>query len=222
MASRAAVALYDEQLCEFAGQQTELAMGAIVDRRSDETQSVLRLLARASAAERREALCRNGARNLSSLVRELRDFRALQRERGERGANMRVPDDRFASEVQCVVYLLRRFRTGACHCRQCGAAGRGSWIAVRRCWQCSRCSAQTCIRHGTVFARSHVTLVQWFHAVGFVLNDERCISRELAEAIGIRRLPTVRGMFRKIQAALQADNASQLLAGLDEAYLRLA
>jgi hypothetical protein len=219
LARRVAIALHEEQ--EFTAQPTEQAVAAILRAPSAETPSFVEVFTNACAAERREALCRSAARNSIALVRELRELHELQRQRWERRAEMTAPDPRFLSEIQCLAYLHRRFRAGACQCRQCGAAGRGSWIAARHCWQCAECNTQTGIRHGTVFAHSHVTLVRWFHAVGFVLSYPGCTARELAEATRIRRRPTVRGMLKKIRAALEADNASQLLAGLDEAYLQL-
>jgi hypothetical protein len=64
-----------------------------------------------------------------------------------------------------------------------------------------------------------VPLAPWFHAISIVLHAPQVSPRDLAVAIGIRRVPTVRTMLNTLRTALLADDASQLLAGLDRVYL---
>jgi hypothetical protein len=71
-------------------------------------------------------------------------------------------------------------------------------------------------------ARSHVSLVNWFHAIRIVLHYPSIGALQLAAAISIRRVPTVRSMLTKIRAAMPADNAGRLLADLDSVYLPAA
>src|SRR3954470_14879042 len=97
-------------------------------------------------------------------------------------------DYRFVSESQCVSYLARRFFLGAQSCRRCGAVHGGCWIAARRCWECTACHTQTCVRHGTVMAQSRLPLATWFHAIRLVLFEPNIAAGELAASVNVRRV----------------------------------
>ncbi len=176
-------------------------------------------IAQICAPERLDMLSRATLRNSNAFFTKLRQLKDLQRDRNGNLAGLHEPDSRFATEAHCITYLARRIWLGYEPCRGCGQAAGGSWIAVRRCWECAACHAQTCVRHGTVMARSHVSLVKWFQAIRIVLHHPMMGASELAAAIGIRRLPTVRSMLTKIRAAMLAESASRLLADLDNVYL---
>jgi hypothetical protein len=177
------------------------------------------LQARLCLNERLDDLSRRSQRHANDFFRGMRQLGELRRDRSNGVFTLNHPDERFTNESQCLTYLLLRFRTGQQFCRDCGEAGRGSWIAARRCWQCANCRTQTCVRNGTVFARSPLPLVQWFHAIGIALYFPNAAACDVAMAIGVRRLPTVRSMLKKIRGAMMSDVATNMLAGLDQVYL---
>ena len=53
-------------------------------------------------------------------------------------------------------------------------------------------------------AGSPLRLSVWFTAIRNVLSQPEMPTADLAVALGLRRLPTVRGLGRKIRAALDA------------------
>ena len=151
------------------------------------------LLGQIAAQERLATNARQSfaaSRAMLQAIHELRDITAERLTGGSR--DISEPDPRFASEMGCCAYLIRRFRNGDVVCRSCQQPGSGTWIATRRCWQCAGCRAQTCIRFRTVMARSHVALPTWFHAIGIVLLVPAISGRELGRHLGIRRAATVR------------------------------
>jgi hypothetical protein len=172
--------------------------------------------------DRMTEILRAGIQSSNAFYRVLVQLTELQRRRAHDVCGLHEPDPRFYSEVQCTTYLARRFQFGIEPCRGCGVGAKGSWIAIRRAWQCAQCGTQTCARQGTVMARSRVPLNAWFHAIRNLLFDPSATTAELASAIGIRRAATIRTMIGKIHAAMLADNASILLAGLDEVFLPMA
>ena len=210
-----------EQRLEAIETHAEQALRQAIALPGDEIPSAIPPLniAQICAPERLASLSRAADRNSQAFFHALRQLLDLQRDRKSSRNFLQDRDSRFATETQCLAYLARRIRLGDEPCRRCGQAGGGCWIAVRRCWECSACHAQTCIRHATVMAGSHVPLVNWFQAIRIVLHYPRISASSLATAIDIGRVPTARSMLRKIQAALPASNASQLLADLDTAYL---
>jgi hypothetical protein len=222
LARRGAQIIHDGARLDAVEQQCDEALALVlapnrdVGREPDPlSQSVI------SEAARLQGMSRALNQNSSAFFRCLQQLREMQQARRSGQPSQYGPDARFASEEQCIAYLARRFRLGHQVCRRCGEAGDGSWIGVRKCWECVRCHTQTCIRYGTVMARSALRLTTWFHAIRVLLFCPQIKPSELASAIGVRRLPTVRSMAAKIRDALVADNASAKLAGLDAIYLPL-
>ena len=207
----------DEQVLDRAEARAEQSLECVLtpSREGDPTDSLVQICGH----ERMECLARAILQNSSAFVLRLRQLRELQKNRDADSISVIRRDARFSTEISCITYLARRFRLGLQTCRCCGRNTGGSWIAARRCWECSACHAQTCARDGTVMARSHVALTTWFHAIRICLHSPQINASDLASAIEIRRIPTVRSMLAKIRGALAADNATQLLAGLDDVYL---
>jgi hypothetical protein len=220
----AAQMIRDEEMLDAAEEQAEQSLMQVVAPAADERTptSPPAYIAKIYAPGRLDNLSRATARNSNALSSKLRQLMDLQRDRNDSRAGIQDRDLRFATESHCITYLARRIRLGCEPCRRCGQAAGGSWIAVRRCWECAACHAQMCVRHGTVMARSHVPLVNWFHAIRIVLHRPTISASHLAATIGIRRVPTVRSILTKTRIAMSADNASRLLADLDMVYLPAA
>lgn len=125
--------------------------------------------------------------------------------------------DMFPNEDACENYLRKRLDSGDYPCLACGAR-RGYWLAARRRWECARCGRQWSVRSGTVMAGSRLPLKTWFEAIRQVLFNPDIDAEELAAALRIRRLATVRSVSQRIRQALASLGASQLLAGLDQFF----
>jgi hypothetical protein len=67
--------------------------------------------------------------------------------------------------------------------------------------------------------RSALPLVTWFAAIRALLLRPSITPTELAKTLKIGRVQTVRDMAKTIRQAIAAENASTLMAGLDEVYL---
>jgi transposase-like protein len=178
------------------------------------------VLAGAVASSKLDECERRSLGNARAFFRGLNVLQELQKTRRE-SATKRLParDERFATEVDCERYLVRRFEKGEQTCRRCGQT-RGHWIPARRCWECSHCGVQTGVRFGTVMARSPLPLTKWFAAIRLLLLQPTISTIELAERIDIQRTTTVRSMATRIRSAMAADEAPRQLAGLDSFYSR--
>ena len=62
--------------------------------------------------------------------------------------------------------------------------------------------------------RSPLPLATWFAAIRTVIFHPTISTSQLAATLGVKRTQTVRTMVKKIRAAISADNATELLAGL--------
>ena len=72
---------------------------------------------------------------------------------------------------------------------------------------------------GTCLERSALPLTKWFAALRALLLRPMITSGELGKILRIDRIQTVRDMAKKIRKAIAAEDASTLLAGLDDVYL---
>ena len=150
--------------------------------------------------------------------RALSKLEELQARRKTVEAGMRgVPSNPFTTEAACELHLLKRFQTGKCCCPRCGAR-KGHSIISRRCWECAVCKSQTGLRHGTIMSNSPMPLVKWFAAIWLIFARSKITTTELMSALRVNRIMTVRKMANKIRAAMMEENASDLLAGLDNYY----
>ena len=67
-------------------------------------------------------------------------------------------------------------------------------------------------------ADSPIPLTRWLTAIWLMLWRPAITTAELVSTLGIARIMTVRNIATKIRAAMTAENASDLLAGLDVYY----
>ena len=164
------------------------------------------------ALDRCEKQLRSHSRGFHRALAKLEELQARRR-KAEAG-ELEIPPNPFTTEAACEAHLAERFRTGECLCPRCGSRN-GRHISSHRCWECSDCGCQTGLRHGTVMAASPLPLTMWFIAMWLLLWRPTITTTELVSVLGINRIMTIRNMATKIRAAMAAENASALLAGLD-------
>jgi transposase-like protein len=164
------------------------------------------------AVDRCEKQLRSHSRGFHRALAKLEELQA-RRQEAEAG-EMEIPPNPFTIEAACETYLAERFKTGKCLCPRCGS-GNGRHITSHRCWECADCGCQTGLRHGTVMADSPLPLATWFTAIWLLLWRPTITTAELVSALGINRIMTARSLTAKIRAAMAAENAGALLAGLD-------
>lgn len=171
------------------------------------------------ATDRHDRLLRQRHATSRSLLRAINELGQLRRESWDSWGDRLQLDPRFVSEGACLAHLGRRYAQGRCACQRCGAAGQGSVLFGRQCWQCNACQAQTGLRRGTCMERSALRLVPWFAAIRATVLMPGVPVAELARFLHIARTQTVCQMVRKIHAALDSADPSLRLAGLAELYL---
>jgi hypothetical protein len=169
------------------------------------------------ACEKHESLVRQSLANERGFIRVL-DALGDYRTRSS-PSSLLATDPRFAAEPACLSYLARRFEFGICPCHRCGTVGRGCFVAARLAWQCSNCHGQTGLRRGTCMQDSRVSLTRWFAGIRIVLLSPRVSAKEMANALAIGRLQTVRSLITRIQSAIASAEPSMALAGLDQVFL---
>ena len=130
-----------------------------------------------------------------------------------------IPPNPYSTEAACEAHMMERFQTGKCCCPRCSAR-EGHPITSRRCWECAVCGSQTGLRYGTIMANSPMPLTKWFTAIWLMLWRPTITTAELVSTLGVTRIMTVRKMANRIRVAMNAEDASDLLAGLDNHYTK--
>lgn len=221
VARRAAQLEEVDQARQFLVSESEVRLAHVLPTSHDRDgrhQATISKSAAASPAV--ELLARRGNVHGRALVQTANLLQqTVAKRRAEETDSAWVRDPRFRNEAACCRYLVRRFSRGLAPCSRCGEKGRGCWIASRQCWQCAHCHAQTCIRTATVMERSQLPLATWFFAIKIVLFCPQVATADLGRQLGINRVPTVRFVRKRIRQAMDSENASQRLAGLDQVYL---
>jgi len=199
--------------------QASQALLRIKSRDDQQDRSQLAMLAtNIMASPRHEALFRQGLAASRAMFGAIGEFRK-HRIANEPAANWIQSDPRFATEQHCLAHLARRHRNGTVFCRRCQTVTPGTYIAARAAWQCNKCGRQSGLRSGTCMNRSPLPLTAWFNVIRIILLHPTISTSDLAVAVRVSRQQTVNSMVHRIRDAVDSDQASLRLAGLDKLYL---
>lgn len=127
----------------------------------------------------------------------------------------------FANEDACNTYLAAWQADQPWSCATCG--GRERWLLPQRAKFECRCGQQHSVRAGTLFAGSRVPLLAWFDSLTGLLMRPQLKAADALGYVNVVRVETLRGMLKKLRAALAGPDAEILLAGLPayiESHLR--
>ncbi len=149
---------------------------------------------------------------LQKLTEDLHRRNPVRQEVGARGRA--TP---FASEDDCVAYLVEWSRGQPFRCPRCHHP-EAVRLATRQRRQCAGCRHQVGIRHGTLMHGSRVPLLVWFRAIAVFVKNPEISAADFAKATGLHRPKTARRVLRKIRDAATGPDARQLLAGLDTVF----
>jgi hypothetical protein len=125
------------------------------------------------------------------------------------------------AKVRGILWNLRYGEQGF-SCRRC--EGKDFWEHISRAEvrECSACGVQHRVRSGTIFEHSKISLLTWFRALHFVMQDKRGVSAlQLKRMLGLKSMATTWLMLMKIRKALGDKDATYHLKGvveLDGAY----
>lgn len=128
----------------------------------------------------------------------------------------------FHSEESCERHLIKVRWPEGMQCLHCGQKNFSERLPKKRAYQCRHCRRFLYPTSGTIFHRSHSSLMQWFIAIFFMATDKRGISALfLAEQIGVH-YETAWKMLQRIRRAMAKRDAAYKLAPhveMDEMFI---
>ena len=118
----------------------------------------------------------------------------------------------FTSEEACERYLINaRFPDGM-SCLQCGKKEFYPRLKNRRAYQCTSCKFFNRPTAGTIFHRTHTSLLQWFVAMFLVAFDKRGLSALLlSEEIGLK-YETAWAMLSRMRHAMKKRDETERMS----------
>lgn len=156
------------------------------------------------------------AREFRNDVRLAMQLAAQRRHEVEELALPDLPNY-LCTDKKCEAYLRRWQEDRELGCAACGA--RSAYFLIERgVHECEDCRHQRSLREDTLFSGSHIRLTTWFSAIQVVLQHPDVTTNALAKHLRISRSDTVRGVRSRIQRAMNSDNCTTLLAGLDAEF----
>lgn len=129
-------------------------------------------------------------------------------------------ENEFRTEEQCLEYLRKARWPNGFVCPRC----EGTFYCELRNgrFQCNICRRQTSATSGTIFHRTHISLVIWFRVIWAVAQDKGgTSSTRIAAQFGIQQ-KTAWYMLHRLRIAMRERNELTKLRGkleLDEAYI---
>lgn len=126
----------------------------------------------------------------------------------------------FSDEEKCRNYLIRlRWPEGFVCCR-CGS--KKGWTTNRGKFLCSGCRYDISVTAGTIFERTHQSLISWFRAIWWVTNEKTGVSAlSLKRLLGLGSYRTAWAMLHKLRSAMVRPGRDRLSGRVevDDAYI---
>jgi len=127
----------------------------------------------------------------------------------------------YGTEEQCFEALYALRWPSGFRCPHCGH-DKCCELTVRRLQQCNRCSRQTSVTAGTIFASTKIPLTLWFQAMYLLTQNKKGVSAmSLHRQLGVSYNAAWRMKHKLMQVMLERDY-DQRLSGFsegDDAYL---
>jgi transposase-like protein len=123
-------------------------------------------------------------------------------------------EDRFASEVACLKYLVALRWPEGFVCPRCQQGG--GWPASRGRWICQHCRHQASVTAGTIFQDTHKPLRLWFRAVWHVTSQKTGASAvSLQQALGLGSYVTAWTWLHKLRRAMVRPGRDRLQGAVE-------
>ena len=126
---------------------------------------------------------------------------------------------RFPDDAACARHLFEKRWPNGFVCPKCQSAKAWALEAKPFTYECAACGRQTSVTAGTIFHRSHLSLLTWFLAIYAIASHSNGISAlQLQAQLGLGSYKTAWLMLQKLRRAMVDPDRSLLedLVELDE------
>jgi hypothetical protein len=126
---------------------------------------------------------------------------------------------RFPDDAACARHLFEKRWPNGFICPKCQSVKAWALGSKRFTYECAACGRQTSVTAGTIFHRSHLSLLTWFMAIYAVASHSNGISAlQLQAQLGLGSYKTAWLMLQKLRRAMVDPDRSLLedLVEVDE------
>ena len=118
---------------------------------------------------------------------------------------------RFPDEAACARHLYEKRWPNGFVCPKCQGAKAWALDSKAFTFECSACGRQTSVTAGTIFHRSHLSLLTWFQAIYAIASHSNGISAlQLQAQLGLGSYKTAWLMLQKLRRAMVDPDRSFL------------
>jgi Zn ribbon nucleic-acid-binding protein len=128
-------------------------------------------------------------------------------------------NERFTDDASCAHHLFEKRWPNGFVCPKCQGAKAWALDSKTFTFECAACGRQTSVTAGTIFHRSHLSLLTWFMAIYAVASHSNGISAlQLQAQLGLGSYKTAWLMLQKLRRAMVDPDRSLLedLVEVDE------
>ncbi len=118
-------------------------------------------------------------------------------------------DEKYPTNEKCLdkIYKMRwknRYKCPRCHYNE-------AWEVVPYKYKCRNCGYQTTVTAGTLFHRTHLSMLQWFKAIYYMsVRRKQATAMELQSLVGIKSNKTALSVVNKIKPMLYCTSQKRL------------
>ena len=126
---------------------------------------------------------------------------------------------RFPDDAACAKFLYEKRWPNGFVCPKCQSMKAWALNSKSFTYECAACGRQTSVTAGTIFHRTHLSLLTWFHAIYAVASHSNGLSAlQLQAQLGLGSYKTAWLMLQKLRRAMIAPDRSLLedLVEVDE------
>jgi transposase-like protein len=110
---------------------------------------------------------------------------------------------RFPDDAACARHLFEKRWPSGFVCPKCQGAKAWALDSKTFTYECAACGRQTSVTAGTIFHRSHLNLLTWFHAIYAIASHSNGISAlQIQAQLGLGSYKTAWLMLQKLRRAM--------------------
>jgi hypothetical protein len=119
--------------------------------------------------------------------------------------------ERFLDDAACARHLFTKRWPNGFICPKCQGAKAWTLESKPFTFECAACGRQTSVTAGTIFHRSHISLLNWFQAIYAIASHSNGISAlQLQAQLGLGSYKTTWLMLQKLRRAMVDPDRSFL------------
>lgn len=129
--------------------------------------------------------------------------------KNEKSLDFTAFEKKYSTNEKCLEKIYKTRWKNGYKCPRC--LYNEAWEITPYKYKCRNCGYQTTVTAGTLFHRTHLTMLQWFKAIYYMsIRREQANAVEMQNLVGIGSYKTVLSVMRKIKPMIYCTSPKRL------------